>query len=184
MDHLERMERRQELATAWLAAVRRVLLAVALLFSLAQHAFLASYRVSGSSMAPSFEDGDRVVVARVPGFFGEPRRGETVIACVRGETVIKRVAGLPGETIELGGGILRCDGRVADDAVPAGWRDGSSLEPRTLGPDEYFLLGDHRRVSVDSREFGPVPRGSIVGRVILRVPHHGASFLTDVWARD
>lgn len=129
-----------------------------------------SYRVAGASMVPAFLDGDRIVVAALPGFFGEPRCGEAVIARVGDEIVIKRVAGLPGERIELGDGWLRRDGRPSDDAVPPEYHDHCRYGPLVLGPDEFFLLGDHRDVSVDSREFGPVPRSHLLGRVILKVP--------------
>jgi len=167
----------------WLRSVQRTAIAAALLISLVQQALLVSYRVAGSSMTPSFLDGDRVVVARTPGFFGEPRRGETVIARVHGEVVIKRVAGVPGDTVALGHGILSRDGQVADDPVPACFHDQSDLAPLTLGRGQYFLLGDHRRVSIDSREFGPVTREAILGRVILRVPQRGSGFLADALAQ-
>jgi signal peptidase I len=163
-------------------ALQRICVGVALLFAVAQQALLASYRVSGSSMTPAFLDGDRVVVARMPGFFGEPRRGETVIARVHGEVVIKRVAGLPGDTVALEHGLLRRDGELANDVVPARFHDACDFEPVVLGEQEYFLLGDHRGVSIDSREFGPVPRDAILGRVILRVPQQGAGLLAGALA--
>lgn len=167
----------------WIRALRRGCVGAALVLALAQQIFLASYRVAGSSMTPAFLDGDRVVVSRTPGFFGEPRRGEPVIARVHGEVVIKRVVGVPGDTISLGHGVLRRNGRVADDPVPASYHDRSETGPVTLGAGQYYLLGDHRRVSIDSREFGPVGADSILGRVILRVPQQGAGFLTGALAR-
>jgi signal peptidase I len=167
----------------WIEAIRRACFALAFVLSLAQQAFLTSYRVAGSSMTPSFLDGDRVIVSQTPGFFGEPRRGEAIIARVHGEVVIKRIVGVPGDTVALGKGILWCNGGVADDAIPASFHDEAELAPVTLGSDEFFLLGDHRRVSIDSREFGPIRRDAILGRVILRVPQQGPMFMTGALAR-
>jgi|SoiMethySBSTD1v2_1073268.scaffolds.fasta_scaffold497472_1 signal peptidase I len=170
-------------AEAWLRGLRRLAVGVALLLSLVQQAFLVSYRVAGSSMMPAFVDGDRVLVARTPGFFGQPRPGETIIARVHGEVVIKRVAAAPGDTISLTHGVLHRNGALVDDAAPAAFHDACDFEPVKLAADEYFLLGDHRRVSIDSREFGPIRRDAILGRVILRVPQQGAGCLTGALAR-
>jgi signal peptidase I len=136
---------------------------------LSQRAF-ESYRVAGASMVPAFADGDRIVVAGFPGFFGEPRCGEAVIARIDGEVVIKRIAGLPGDRVEVGDGWLRRNGAPADDVIPPEFHDHADFGPLLLRPDEFFLLGDHRDVSIDSREFGPVRRCDLLGRVILRVP--------------
>ncbi len=169
--------------TANLRIVPRLLAVLALVASLAQHFALASYRVAGTSMTPAFLDGDRIVVAAMPGFFGEPRVGETVIACVNGEVLIKRVAGVPGDLLEVGHGEVRRNGARAVDPIPASFHDDSNFGPIALHAGEYFLLGDHRRVSIDSREFGPVQRAAIVGRVILRVPTPRSSALAGVLAR-
>ncbi len=166
-----------------LLAARRICVALAIVVVASQQAFLTSYRVAGSSMTPAFQDGDRVVVARTPGFFGEPRRGEEVIASVNGEIVIKRVVGVPGDTVALDHGRLRRDGALAEDAIPARYHDSSDFAPVHLGSSQFFLLGDHRRVSVDSREFGPVSRDAILGRVILRVPQEGEGSLAGARAR-
>ncbi len=148
----------------------RFCLLVLLAVSMLQHSCVTSYRVSGNSMVPSFLDGDRVVVAKMPEFLGDPQRGDTVIVRVRGEILIKRVVAIPGDVIEIGGGRVIDNGEVIEDPVPPAYRACDDMRPLVLDRDEYFLLGDHRRVSIDSRDFGPVHRSDIIGRVILRVP--------------
>lgn len=157
----------------FLESLRRVphlLVVMMVLFALLGHGALDSYRIAGTSMVPFLEDGDRIVVAAVPGFFGEPRCGEAVIAEVGGEVVVKRIAALPGDLIEVGNGVVKRNGRVALDPIPPEFHDHCRFGPLLLRDDEYFLLGDHRSVSIDSREFGPVTRDHLLGRVILRVP--------------
>ena len=147
----------------------RSFFALLLCLSFLQHSCVTSYLVSGNSMLPNFVDGDRVVVARMPSFLGDPERGDTVIVEVNGEILIKRVVGLPGEVITIGHGNVLEDGQFIADLTPASFRDDRDMPPVCLASDEYFLLGDHRKVSIDSREFGPVRRRDIIGRVILRL---------------
>jgi signal peptidase I len=157
-------------AETLLRLARRFLVGLALGLGMVQQGYLTSYRIAGNSMTPAFLDGDRVVVARSPGLFGEPHCGEAVIAEVDGEVVIKRVAARPGDVVALAHGVLRRNGESVADPIPADYRDACDFGPERLSGEQYFLLGDHRRVSIDSREFGPVERGHILGRVILRVP--------------
>ena len=96
---------------------------------------------------------------------------------MNGEVVIKRVAAVPGDTIALSHGVVWCDGHVAADPIPSCYHDDADFAPTRLAAGRYFLLGDHRRISVDSREFGPVDHDAILGRVILRVPQQGSKVL-------
>lgn len=149
-----------------LRSVANSAIVLLLLLSFTQHSCVTSYLVSGNSMMPTYADGDRVIVARIPTFLGDPERGSTVIAKVQGEILIKRVIGLPGETIDMDHGILIGDGQYLQDPTPPDYRDSHEMATVRLGPDEYFLLGDHRRVSIDSRDFGPIRRNSILGQVV------------------
>lgn len=159
--------------TAWskfLPSKRAVVagLLAGLVFALLDAPLVSFYRVSGSSMMPAYEDGDRVLVTSVPAVSGGIDVGDTVIAEVGGETLIKRVLALPGETVWLEDGHVMRDGQDAVDFVPSTMLDHCTSEAVLLGSDEYFLLGDNRRVSVDSRVFGALPRDAIIGKVLLR----------------
>jgi signal peptidase I len=141
-----------------------------ILASLFQNYCITSYRVSGNSMQPSFTDGDRVVVAALMPLLVSPHDGDTVIVRVDNDTLIKRVIASPGESVEIRGSHVLRDGQLVEEHIPLEYARCDDMPRRTLGNDEFFLLGDHRRISIDSREFGPVHRQNIIGKVILRMP--------------
>ncbi len=129
--------------------------------------FLAqATQVLGQSMEPNLHTAQRVVVEKVTyRLFHGPRRGDVVVIDLPGQSdmLIKRVVGLPGETIEVRGGEVYIEGQRLEEpwAVKLG---GSSYGPQTIPPLHVFVLGDNRGASNDSRNFGPVPIDSIVGR--------------------
>lgn len=139
----------------------------------------APYVVSGASMEPNFHNWHYLIVDRVSFRFGEPQRGEVIVFDLPQEpsrNLIKRVIGLPGETVVLKGTKVT----VINDANPKGFvLEEPYLDPAdlggpsdmrvTLGKDQFFVLGDNRRVSADSRTWGTLPRELIVGRAILRL---------------
>lgn len=140
---------------------------------------VAAYRVSGGSMAPSLPDGSLVLVIR-PGLdrlLGLRRAyatGDLVIAAVPGGLSVKRVAAVGPATVSFEGGHLSVDGRTV--AAPYADRSGATtLRPVSVAPGELYLLGDDRRplASRDSRDFGPVPRAAIRGRVVASLPGGG-----------
>lgn len=138
-------------------------------------------RVKGRSMTPTLRDGQWTVVARWVYHVRPPRRGEVVICFFPGRRMkhfpflrqlfVKRVIGLPGETVAWEDGVVLVDGRPLWEPylVPAYTRMRTTRPPVTLGPDEYYLLGDHRDASRDSRAVGPIRQRDIVGRVIVPV---------------
>lgn len=139
----------------------------------------APYVVSGASMEPNFNDWDYLIVDRLTYDFSEPQRGDVIVFDLPQDTsraLIKRVIGLPGDTVILQGNNVT----IKNAAHPQGFTlaepyldpadlGGSSNMQVTLGPDQYFVLGDNRKVSADSRLWGTLPRQDIVGRVFLRL---------------
>ena len=131
------------------------------------------YVVRGDSMRPSFRDGDLLVVDARAYRRSAPRRGD--VAVVRDPRLpareeLKRVVGLAGEEVRLDDGLLWIDGAVLDEPYLGGLPSTLGLETRrwNLGADEYFVMGDGRVRSTDSREYGPVRADLLVGRALLR----------------
>jgi len=132
--------------------------------------------VKGESMIPNFQSGDYLIVDEISYRFANPQRGDVVVFKYPKDTTqkfIKRVIGLPGETVEIKEGKVTIykDGnqQILDEKYlpnPSG-TIGTLTIP--LGVDEYFVLGDNREFSYDSRAWGPVPVKNIIGKVFLRV---------------
>ncbi len=147
----------------WLLVFTAVLLTAAFV-----RAYIAEpVRVDGRSMLETLHDGEYVIVEKYPYLFDDPVRFD-IVACFYpgdGQTLnVKRVLGLPGETIELRDGVLYVDGEyVAQDMLQHLSLD--NLGPVTLAPGYYFVLGDNRPNSLDSRHVGPIARDAILGRV-------------------
>jgi signal peptidase I len=124
--------------------------------------------VRGVSMVPALAEGERVLVDRLAYRLGRPRRGD--VALVRGlpgagpDLMLKRIVGLPGETVLLARDRLHVDGRVLDLGRPV---IGSSPGRWVLGPDAYFVLSENLAIGTDSRHTGPVRRADLLGRAWL-----------------
>jgi signal peptidase I len=133
-------------------------------------AILASRRVvvRGESMRPSLQAGERVLVDRVAYRLCRPKRGD--IALVRGRSgdgpdlLLKRIVGLPGETVRLARDRLHIDDAMLDLGRPV---VGSSPGEWPLGSDAYFVLSENLAVGTDSRHTGPVQRADLLGRAWL-----------------
>ena len=138
--------------------------------------------VEGSSMMPNLVDGDTIIVEKVVKHFRSMNRGDIVVISVDKlqdksleYDLVKRVVGLPGETIEIRNGNVIIDGEKLDEPYLS---EGTLTFPTvsgqrelivTLGESEYFCLGDNRGNSYDSRGLGPIPHSYFIGRVVLRI---------------
>jgi signal peptidase I len=130
-------------------------------------------KVEGTSMMPSLEDQERIFINKFVYRFGlgEIGRGDMVVFWYPNDaskSYIKRVIGLPGDTVEIVNGEVRVNSRpLREDYVPQAYRDSQSLEPVTVPDEHYFVLGDHRSSSNDSRSWGPVHRRHIYGKAVF-----------------
>jgi len=132
--------------------------------------------VKGQSMEPNFENGDYLIIDEISYRFREPLRGEVVVFKYPqdpSQRYIKRIIGLPEETIIIEDGRVTIINWQGDQILDESNYLSSSVQTPgkvqiTLTGNEYFVLGDNRSVSADSRSWGPLPKENIVGRVILR----------------
>lgn len=142
----------------------------ALILALTVHLFLAQATiVYGQSMEPNLYERQRLIIDKVSYHFFPPSRNDIVVIAMpdMDEMLVKRVIGLPGETVEVRHGVVYVNDKPLPEPFPhdIGYE---SKEPIVLGPLNYYVMGDNRDNSNDSRSFGPVQREYILGRVWLR----------------
>jgi len=136
------------------------------------------YYVVGPSMEPNFYDQDYLLIDKISYHFSTPERGEIVIVKMpnnQKSLIIKRVIGLPGETVKVLDGKVYIfndqypsSARLSEPYLLEGLETKGEIE-RKLGLNEYFVMGDNRPVSYDGRSFGPIDKSLIVGRTLFRV---------------
>ena len=151
---------------------------IALIIVVPIRLFIAQpFIVSGASMDPTFKNGQYLIVDELSYNLGNPARGDVAIFKYPKnpkQYFIKRVVGLPGETVHIDEqgkvSITDAEGKLVTNLKEPyiKYPLGGYLE-RTLGADEYFMMGDNRAGSFDSRAWGPVPRNLIVGKPFLRL---------------
>jgi len=165
-----------------------VILAVAFGLAYVVQAWVVKpYRIPTGSMEPTLDVGDRVLVNRLVYRFHGPHRGDIIVfhppghgdEAVRGArseagvTYIKRVIGLPGETLQITGGIVTVCKPAGQNchSLKEPYTEGSLTAPRygpfTVPQGDYFVMGDNRGDSLDSRYWGPLPRRNIIGEAFL-----------------
>jgi signal peptidase I len=164
----------------------------ALLLFVILSTLIGRFEIHQISMEPNFHEGQRVLVSKLDNIWSTlfvrtahaaDSRRNSPFALQHGQVVvffktpsrdedalIKRAIGLPGDTVELRGGAVLINGVLLNEPYVSGAQTfcGNYCQPFTLGPDQYFLMGDNRLNSLDSRSFGPIPASQLVGRVVLR----------------
>ena len=143
-----------------------------LLFRWVQRLISYSVEVRGQSMEPTCSPGRRLRASRLPYVFRRPSRGELVLVRPPGtadRADVKRVIGLPNEQVAWSRGIFRVNGELLQEPyarIPEAPPGDEEAQSRRLGPDEYFVAGDNRLYSHDSRRYGPVNRTAILAIVL------------------
>ena len=151
---------------------------IALLIVLPIRYFLFQpFIVKGASMEPNFYSNDYLIIDEISFRFHPPQRGDVIVFKYPknpSHRFIKRIIGLPNETVEINNGkIIIYDsqeqGQVLDESKYLPQQDFSGSTTTKLGFDEYFVLGDNRDFSSDSRKWGHLPRENIIGKVFIRI---------------
>lgn len=152
-----------------------LLAVVALTFLFVQYVGQRTY-VNGDSMNVTLQDGDNLIVDKISYRFKEPERYDIIVFPYKHQEdtyYIKRIIGLPGETVQVKDGMVYIDGEVLEESYGKETMNSSGVagEPIVLEEDEYFVLGDNRNNSSDSRDpgVGNVKKDDIVGRAFLRI---------------
>src|SRR6202158_713626 len=143
-------------------------------------------KVEGTSMAPLLSDQERIFINKFVYRFEAIHRGDVVVFWYpldRSKSFIKRVIALPGETVTIRQGVVTVNGTIVPEPyVPPQYEDVSDYGPTRVPADSYFVMGDHRISSNDSRVFGPVPSQFIYGRAVFAywpVDHFGSLSTTE-----
>lgn len=165
--------------STWKAILKEILIFAIIAFCIVLpfRIYIAEpYLVDGRSMDPTFATGDYLIVDKLSYELGTPQRNTVVVFKYPNDTsktFIKRIIGLPGETVIIKDDVVTIkntanpDGFVVDGSYVT--HHSAGTYEKTLGPDEYYVLGDNRAESFDSRYWGPLPKKDLLGKPILRL---------------
>ncbi|MHB1683779.1 MAG: signal peptidase I [Bacilli bacterium] len=146
--------------------IKAILVALVIAW-LIHHFLFAQFRVDGISMEPTLQNGERLLVDKIPYYFGPPKRGDIIIFhAPDGMDWVKRVIGLPGDTVQVYKGNLILNGKIVHEPFINGPMNPlRNFGPEKVPPGDLFVMGDNRNVSEDSRVIGPIPISKVIGRV-------------------
>ena len=161
--------------------LKDILLAVVIAFLMVVFLY-QPVKVEGTSMQPELLDQERIFVNKFVYHFEEIHRGDIVVFWYPkdpSKSFIKRVLGVPGDLVSIRDGQVYINGQLVEERyVPRGYQDADSYPPVRVRDGHYYVLGDHRNASNDSRSWGLVPRKYIYGKAVFRYwPVEKAGFL-------
>jgi signal peptidase I len=128
--------------------------------------FIQNFRIEGASMEPNMHDGQYLIISKVTYWFHSPQRGDVVVFDFPRDPnrqFIKRIIGLPGDNLEIKQGRVFINSQLLEEPYSPN-ASTYSWGPVTIGPDEYFVLGDNRPYSSDSHSGWMLPRDNIIGK--------------------
>ena len=150
-----------------------LLLSLVFMFGVVRPFVAEPFAIPSESMAPTLEAGDKVLASKFAYRLSEPRRGDIVVFAASensNEPTIKRVVALPGDTVAIKHGALFVNGeRKKEPYVDYRLTDANFFGPMQVPEGSFFVMGDNRANSRDSRWFGPVPEKDLLGKVLLRL---------------
>lgn len=152
--------------TEWYEWIKAIIIALLIAFLIRTFIFATSF-VEGDSMFPALEDGERIIFNKLIYMINEPMRGDIVIIQHPDKNYVKRIIGLPNETIEMHNDTLYIDGKEQPNTYVHEYnlKLTGSFGPVKIPENSYFVMGDNRAISKDSRNgLGFIDRSEIIGR--------------------
>lgn len=139
------------------------------LFALGLFLFLFAFpfKIQGNSMQNTFQNNDRIIVSRLLSKFNLLKHGDVIVCKFDGKSIIKRIIALPGEHIVIYDNLVKVNNNILDEPYVINSTDGKI--DLILAEDEYFIMGDNRITSYDSRNFGPIKKSCIEAKVLLKI---------------
>jgi signal peptidase I len=145
----------------------RAALIIIVLALLVYYLVVQVFLVKGVSMDPNFADGESILVNRISYYFSAPARGDSIVFIfpgTRSDKYIKRIIGLPGERIQIKNDEIKINSqKLNEDYIPQDFKTYGEIDYQ-IKDNEYYVLGDNRELSNDSRIWGPLSRNQIIGR--------------------
>ena len=161
---------REILSFVWETA-KIIIISLAIIIPI-RYYLVQPFFVKGASMEDNFHDGDYLLIDEINYRFNQPKRGDVIVFRYPGnpsQFYIKRIIGLPGDDVEIKNGAIKINGApIGEPYLPASLQ----TEPNSkikLAKEQYFVLGDNRTRSSDSRFWGTLPKEKIMGRVLVRL---------------